>query len=78
MPDVFIDTAYLIALLRERDRLNSAAVALSHRLRGERIPTVTTTMVFAETLAAVADGGGTCRVLPAVVQFQDPLHGVQP
>jgi uncharacterized protein len=48
MAEVFIDTAFLIALLRARDPHHEAAAQLAHRLAAQGAPLVTTDAVLLE------------------------------
>jgi predicted nucleic acid-binding protein len=59
--EIFLDAAYLVALLRARDALHGQALTLSRSLAREGARYVTTALVFAETLALVARAGEALR-----------------
>ncbi len=59
MTEVFVDTAYLVALARRHDQWHDAAVAARNRL-GE-VPLVTTEEVLTEFLTAMSKAGPGLR-----------------
>ena len=59
MTEVFVDTAYLIALARRSDQWHDTAIAARHRI-GE-VPLVTTDEVLTEFLTAMSKAGPGLR-----------------
>ena len=59
MTEVFVDTAYLVALARRHDQWHETAVAARNRL-GE-VPLVTTDEVLTEFLTAMSNAGPGLR-----------------
>ncbi|MCY4528363.1 MAG: PIN domain-containing protein [Chloroflexi bacterium] len=59
MTEVFVDTAYLVALARRQDQWHNTAVAARNRLGG--VPLVTTDEVLTEFLTAMSKAGPGLR-----------------
>ena len=64
MNEVFVDTAYLIAVVREDDQWHVAAVEARRRLDG--VSFVTTDEVLTEFLTALSGGGSRLRTEAAI------------
>ena len=70
MSEVFVDTAYLIAIVREDDQWHTAAVEARQRLDGASF--VTTDEVLTEFLTALSRGGSRLRT-QAVIRVREAL-----
>ena len=68
--EVFVDTAYLIAIVREDDQWHTLAVEARKRLEGASL--VTTDEVLAEFLTALSRGGSSLRT-EAVIRVREVL-----
>lgn len=76
MRRIFIDTAHLLAILWPGDNLHALAVRVASDLaRDTRVEFVTTHLVLAELLAAMAGGGSHVRL--RLAEYVDSLIAQQ-
>ncbi len=76
---LFMDASYAVALGSPRDQYHASAMALSRRMKAERIPVVTTLAVIIEVGNALSKPSFRSTALALLRSFsQDPLVEVTP